>query len=214
MEKRKYVIVIIVLLTVIVVSYTVPPAKYIGTHFISELDVPLTFDGWSGKNVSEELNINAANTNFNFINESLAHQYFNSTGKSLIFILLDAGNFHHPKVCFTGAGYTIKELPDTEFVVSDRSFMAHTLFTKRGGKSFLSFYWIVIDKNIAHKWIEQKLKQLYFSMLNKSRVGLMVRMDIPTDYENIGRATTLAKRFINDLSLHVQSKYEGYLFGE
>ncbi len=214
MKKHKNIIVIVLLLAVILLSYTVPRAKYLGTDFISKLDIPFTFNGWRGKDVSEALNINAADTNFNFINESLANQYVNSTGQDLIFIILDAGNFHHPKVCFTGAGYKIKELTDTEFNLSDRSFKAHTLFTQRGGESFLSFYWIVIDKNIAHEWIEQKFKQLYFSLFNKQRVGLMIRVDIPSKEENIEGSLILAKQFIHDLTLSLKPEQADFIFGE
>jgi EpsI family protein len=186
----------------------------VGTNFISELEVPYTFTEWQGQDVSKKLNINTADTTFNFINKALANQYINSKGERLLFIILDAGNFHHPKVCFTGAGYKIKELDDTEFHTPDRSFKAHTLFTERGSESSLSFYWIVIDKKISHAWIEQKFKQLYFSMLSKQRVGLMVRLDIPAKKDNIEEAMIMAKQFINDLSQTLQSEQAGYVFGE
>jgi hypothetical protein len=168
-----------------------------GTNFISELEVPYAFSEWQGRDVTKQLNINTADTNFNFINEAFANQYINSKGKNLLFIILDAGNFHHPKVCFTGAGYKIKELPDTEFHTPKRSFKA-----------------IVIDKKIAHEWIEQKFKQLYFSMINKKRIGLMVRLDIPAKEADIEDAMILAKQFVNDLSLTLQPEQAGYILGE
>ncbi len=214
MKKHKSIIVIIVLLVFILLSHTVPRAKYVGTDFIAKLNIPYSFQDWKGKDVSKELNINVADTNFNFINDALAHNYVNSSGQNLLFIILDAGNFHHPKVCFTGAGYKIKELSDTEFVLPDRTFNSHTLFTERNHESFLSFYWIVIDKNIAHKWIEQKFKQLYFSMLNKKRVGLMVRIDIPTKKDDIDISLNLAKQFVNSLALELPPEQADYIFGE
>ncbi len=214
MQKNKNIIVIIILLLVILVSYTVPRAKYIGTNFISNLEVPFTFFDWKGKDVSETLNVSAANTNFNFINEALAYQYVNSYRQNLIFIILDAGNFHHPKVCFTGAGYKIKELTDTEFNFSGQTLKAHTLFTTRDNINSLSFYWIVIDRNVAHEWIEQKYKQLFHSLFNKKRVGLMVRIDIPTKEDNIEEAMVTAKKFVNDLSQSLQPGQASYIFGE
>ena len=214
MQKYKNIIIIILLSLVIVASYTVPRAKYIGTNFISKLEIPFKFNGWHGRDVSEALNINAANINFNFINDAVAHQYTNSSGQSLIFIVLDAGNFHHPKVCFTGAGYKIKELVDTEFHIAGQSFKAHTLFTERGNESFLSFYWIVIDKQIAHQWIEQKLKQLYYSLFNKKRVGLMIRFDIPAKEDSIDDAMLIARQFVKDFSGKLSSDNADYIFGE
>jgi EpsI family protein len=212
-DKVKTFTVLILLSLTMLLSFAFPRTKYVGTNFISELEIPYTFTEWQGQDVTKKLNINTANTNFNFINEAVANQYINSKGESLLFIILDAGNFHHPKVCFTGAGYKIKELDDTEFHTPDRSFKAHTLFTERGNESSLSFYWIVIDKKVAHAWIEQKFKQLYFSMLNKQRVGLMVRLDVPAKEDNIEEAMLLAKRFVSDLGQTLKPEQAGYIWG-
>lgn len=189
-------------------------ARYVGTNFISKLGIPLDFDGWRGKDITSSLNINYEETQFNFINDALGREFVNVTGQPLIFIVLDAGNFHHPKVCFTAAGYEIQELDDTEFRTTDRSFNVHTLFTKRAGGSFLSFYWIVIDKDIAHEWIEQKVKQLYFSILNKKRIGLMVRIDIPAKEDQIESAMNLARDFIVDISNSIPPGDAEYIFGK
>ena len=211
---NKSIVVLLLLIATLILRYSMPQAKYVGTNFISSIEVPLSFRGWQGKDVTKELNINIEESQFNFINDAMANAYVNANGSNLLFIVLDAGNFHHPKVCFTGAGYEIKDLEDTEFSLPGYTFKAHTLFTEREGKSSLSFYWIVIDKNIAHEWIEQKFKQLYFSILNKKRVGLMVRLDIPAQEEDIEAAIILAKRFINDLNLSMQAEQADYIFGE
>ena len=213
MLKLKYIIVIVLLLTVIIVSYSVPKAKYVGTNFIPELNIPFTFSTWQGKDVSQSLNINAANTNFNFINNGLAYSYVNHSGQNLLFIVLDAGNFHHPKVCFTGAGYKIRELPDSDFHIPSRNLKAHTLYTEKENASFLSLYWIVIDKNLAHDWIEQKFKQFYYSLFNKQRIGLMIRIDIPVTEDTIKAASMTAKQFIGDLSVALKPKDADYILG-
>lgn len=197
-----------------VLSFAFPKAKYTGTNFISQLDIPYKFNEWVGKDVTSELNIQAENDRYSFVGDVLAYEYVNKQGKNLLFIILDAGNFHHPKVCFTSSGFKLKELNDTEFNALNRTFKAHTLYAQRGKESFLIFYWIVIDKNIAHEWIEQKVRQLYFSMFNKKRVGLMIRIDIPTREENIKDALALAKHFINDLSEILKKEQLDYIFGE
>lgn len=214
MIKNKNIVVVIILLMTIIIIYYLPQAKYVGTNFISGMDVPLTIAAWQGTDVSNTLNINTANADFNFINQALAHNYVNIGGQSLLLIVLDAGNFHHPKVCFTGAGYNIKELPDSEFQLAERSLKAHTLFIERGKDSFLSFYWIVIDKSVAHEWIEQKFKQLFYSLFNKKRIGLMIRMDIPAKEENISNATIMAKQFVNDLSHNLKPEEADYILGK
>lgn len=214
MKINKHFIVVIILLMTILVTHSIPQAKYVGTNFISGMDVPLTIAAWQGTDVSKALNINTANADFNFIDQALAHNYVNRGGQSLLLIILDAGNFHHPKVCFTGAGYNIRELPDSEFQLSERSLKAHRLFIERGKDSFLSFYWIVIDKSVAHEWIEQKFKQLFYSLFNKKRIGLMIRMDIPAKEKDINNASIMAKEFVNDLRLSLKPEEADYILGK
>ncbi len=214
MKSKKFLVVITSLILSILISYSLPRAKYTGTGFISELSIPKALSGWAGRDVTKEVGLNTNSTAYDFVSEALAYQYVNADGKNLLFIILDAGNFHHPKVCFTGAGFKIKELADTEFHLSGHTLKTHTLFTERGRDNFLSFYWIVIDKNIAHEWIEQKLKQLFFSLFGKQRVGLMVRIDIPAKEEDIEEATRLAKYFINDLDRVLLPEQADYIFGE
>jgi EpsI family protein len=214
MKLSKTLIIIVILICTILISFLLPKAKYTGTGFISKLQMPDQFSEWKGRDISEEVGLRLNSEAFNFISEALAYQYVNRKGETLLFIILDAGNFHHPKVCFTGAGYKIKDLPATRFDLTGRSIIAHTLHTRRGKNRFLSFYWIIIDKNIAHQWIEQKLKQLFFSLFGKKRVGLMVRIDIPAGEHDIEKATTLAKNFLNDLSQSLKTDQAEYIFGE
>lgn len=213
-QNYKSILVILLLLLTIGSIYAIPQVQYRGKNFITSIKFPLIFAGWNGRDVTDSLNINIQEARFNFINDAVAREYFDSRGNNLIFIVLDAGNFHNPKVCFTSSGYEIEELNKTEFVVSNRTINAHTLYTKRDGHKSLSFYWIVIDKKIANEWIEQKLKQLYFSMLNKEMVGLMVRLDIPLEGKSTEDALILAKQFVNDLNQSLQPNDVDYIFGQ
>ncbi|MBI4681485.1 MAG: EpsI family protein [Nitrospirae bacterium] len=214
MKSKKHLIVIILLMVAILLGYSLPKAKYTGTGFISRLRIPEIMSGWMGKDVTKDVGLSVRSTEYDFVSEALAYNYVNKEGKNLLFIVLDAGNFHHPKVCFTGAGFKIKELADTEFQLPNRALKSHTLFTERGKDNFLSFYWIVIDKNVAHEWIEQKSKQLIFSLFGSKRVGLMVRVDVPAKVEDIDDATDLAKQFINELSVVLPPDQADYIFGE
>ncbi len=214
MKPVKFWIVIILLLSSIILSFAFPKAKYAGTGFISKLKIPYTISEWQGKDITENLGLNVEDDINKFISGALVYEYVNRDRKNLLFIILDAGNFHHPNVCFTSSGFTIKELKDTEFNTLNSTFKAHTLYIEKGGESFLSFYWISIDKKIAHEWIEQKIKQLYFSLVNKKRVGLMARIDIPTKEDNIKDAIILAKQFVNDLSQALPPEEADYIFGK
>jgi EpsI family protein len=214
MNYKKSVVVIILISLAILISYSSPRAKYKGTGFITDLKVPKTISEWTGRDISEIVFESEDPQAFDFISESLAHQYANKAGQNLLFIILDAANFHHPKVCFTEAGFKIRELPDTTFSLPNRTLKAHTLFTEQGRDTYLSFYWIVIDKNVVHEWIEQKFKQLFFSLFGKQRVGLMVRIDIPVKEDEIGDAMLIAKQFVGDLDSSLNSEQFDYILGK
>ena len=92
MNKAKFISVILILLVAITLSNVFSKAKYVGTDFISNLEIPDSFSGWHGKDVSNALNINSKNATFDFISDARAYQYLNKDGRSLLFILLDASN--------------------------------------------------------------------------------------------------------------------------
>ena len=213
MKPVRFWIVIILFLSSIILSFAFPKAKYVGTGFISKLKIPYTISEWQGKDITENLDLNVEDDRYKFISGALAYEYVNKDGMNLLLLILDAGNFHHPHVCYTSSGFTVKELKDTEFHTLNSTFKANTLYIEKGGESFLSFYWISIDKKIAHEWMEQKLKQLYFSLFNKRRVGLMVRLDIPIREDNIEDALSLSKEFISNLSQTLPPEQADYIFG-
>ncbi len=213
MNNNKKIITIIILSVTLIMIHAFPKAQYVGTDFISRLDVPLELFDWEGQDISYQVIASLDKHPDKFSNTALAYQYKNKEQRNLVFIILDAGNFHYPNGCFIGAGYDITDLQDTEFRINSRSLKAHTLLTEKNNEKSLSFYWIIIDKNIADKWINQKLKQLYFSLLNKERVGLMVRIDIPTGDVNIEETIQLAQKFINHLSQSLPSEQADYIFG-
>ena len=206
-------IVLILLLCSVVISYSVPRANYVGSDIISEIDVPLKINNWQGTDVSDQLELDISYDTNKFISETKIIQYVNNQGDKLNFIVLDAGNFHHPNVCFTAAGYEIKELDDTEFTLSGRTIRTKTLYTEKDQETAVSLYWIIIDKKITYNWVEQKIKQLYFSMFNKERIGLMVRFDVTIDSENTDKAINTAKQFIHDLNQSLLPERAEYLFG-
>ncbi len=214
MNKIKFFIVILLISSTLIVSHAIPKPRYVGTGFISSLKIPDSVGEWHGKNVSSALKLDFDNDLNKFISEVLVYQYVNREGNKLNFIVLDAGNFHHPNVCFTAAGFALKERDDSELNIFDRTLKVHTVYTEKGQERYLSMYWIVIDKKITHEWIEQKIKQLYFSLFNRQRIGLMVRIDIPADESNADTAKETAQKFITALSLGIPHEKAEYLFGE
>jgi len=213
--KLKSWIVIMLLLFAIALSFTLPRIRYVGTNFVSQLKMPLIIKDWKGEDVSTKLNINYNDDRYNFLGKARAYEYSNKNGRKLFFIILDAGNFHYPNICFTSSGFKIRELKKTEFNnTKGYTFKSHTLYTEKGQENLLVFYWISIDKKIVPEWAEQKLKQLYFSLFNKKRVGLMIRIDIPIKKNDIEDGLSLAKQFIDDLIQTIPPEQAEYIFGQ
>ena len=209
--NKKGWITIALLLFAIIYCFGFPKAKkYEGLNILSELKIPLEINGWQGKDVEQEWNIE--DEAYSFISQAMDREYVNMDGKNLFLLVLDAGNFHNPKVCSNSSGFKVGELNDLEFHVLNRTFRAHSLYAEKDADGFLIIYWICIDKNIVD-WTGQKIKQLWFSLINKKRAGLMIRLDIPTEEGNVEDALRLAKEFITDFGQAIPPDQASYIFG-
>lgn len=208
---KKQIITITILICAITVSFGLPKVKYKSPQILPKLTIPYKMSGWLGKNIANE--INPDDKRYNFIGEVFARVYFNKYGEKLLFLILDAGNFHNPKVCFGSSGFALKELPNLRLKVLGRDFNARVLYAQKGHEGQLLIYWICIDKKLVD-WTEQKIKQLWYSMFNKERVGLMVRLDIPAHEETLDSSLKLAREFISDISSKIPSEQADYIFGK
>jgi EpsI family protein len=190
--------------------------KYVGTDYVEKLHLPGKVSSWEGKDVSDALNINLGSDLYAFLNKYIAYQYTSRGGRSLMLTVLDAANFHFPNVCLTMSGFDIKELNKVSFDAAGRKVPATLLYADKQSRNqtYLIVYWIVIDKKIVPNWVEQKLKQLYFSLFNVERVGLMVRLDIPIGRNGVKSGLQLAEEFVSELSAAIPRNDADYLFGE
>ena len=210
-DKRSITIIAILILG-LAVNYGLPKAKYSSPKMLSKIEIPMRIYSWIGKDVSKELNLN--DQRYSFISDALARTYSNKYGGNLLLIILDAGNFHHPKVCFSGAGYTAREAEDIEFTVkSGLKFKAKAVFFEKRDASCLVIYWLCINKEVTN-WTGQKIKELWYSIVGKKKTGLMVRLDIPVNRDNIKSAIKTAKEFVDDLSRNIPPDQSEYLFGK
>lgn len=152
---------------------------------------------------------------YNFISRIFARQYENKNApaQKVFLVVLDAGNFHYPKVCFRGVGFTPEELPSRELNIGTGKLNVHLLLNKKGKEEYLSIYWICIDKKIIPTWAQQKARQLFYSLFNKERTGLMVRADIPVVGDDIGKTVGVAQGFLNEIYEESSTEYREYVFG-
>ncbi|MBI5417740.1 exosortase-associated EpsI family protein [Candidatus Poribacteria bacterium] len=211
-KSRKIWLVIAVLACSIIYSFLFPKEKYVSEKILSKLNIPLVISNWYGKDISKD--INTQDMRYNFISEVFARTYVSSAREALLFLILDAGNFHNPKVCFGSSGYKIKEISDIKLnYASQKNINAHAIYVDRGTESYLIVYWICINKEISD-WNEQKVKELWYSLFNKKKSGLMVRFDIPTKEYNIENAIKSAEKFMLELRKNITEEQAEYLFGK
>ena len=111
MKTRIYITTFLLLAT-IMVSFGLPKPKYVSPNILGKLDIPYSLSDWRSEDAGQTINQQKGDDRYNFISEIFARIYGTNHRESLLFIVLDAGNFHHPKVCFGSSGYQIKELAD------------------------------------------------------------------------------------------------------
>jgi len=194
--------------------YFVPRAKYMGKAVTAKImdSIPLNAGSWSGKDVGD-MGDDLEDDVYNFLSRVFARYYVNAAdiNEKAFLIVLDAGNFHYPKVCFEGAGFASEELPGRELDLPGGKVKAHIMLNEKKDEKLLSIYWICIDKKIVPTWAGQKLKQLYYSLFNKERVGLMVRVDIHMD--DMEESIKIGEKFLGSIYEAIPSESRDYIFG-
>lgn len=197
-------------------SFAVPKhAEYTGSSFITSLVMPDTFAEWKGDDLSETLRGNLQGAEYKFISEALAYKYTDKDNKGLLFMIINSRDFHYPNGCFRGSGYKVTEMNNTGLDASGRDVDAHTFIAEHRGKGAktLILYWIVIDSKPVTNWAEQKMKQLYFSLFDMNNVGLLVRLDIPVEGDNVQGGLALAQKLVDDLSGVLSVGEADHIFG-
>lgn len=211
MNKNRPLAIMIILTLAICICFYLPKVKYTSVKIVSKLNIPERMYDWRSQDFSGKLNKD--DLRYNFISDIFARLYANRYHEHLLLLILDAGNFHNPKICFGASGYKIRELENLKINLDDKNFNAHALYMQKGEEGMLLIYWICIDKKVVD-WTEQKWKELWYSLFNKKRAGLMIRLDIPTRPDNVENSLKLARNFIKDLSLKVSPQDAEYLFAK
>jgi EpsI family protein len=197
-----------------VISFALPKWKYKGADTLSKVSIPYSMTGWQSADVSGSMRSKMKDQEvYNFVGDVFARVYRNFLGEQLLFLVLDAGNFHNPKVCYGSSGYMITELDDIELEANGRKFKAHALSMEKDGEGLTMVYWICIDKKIVG-WTEQKFIELWASIMQKRKAGLMVRLDIPTRKDGTDTSLRLARDFVKDLSRSLSPGQSEYIFGK
>ncbi len=209
--KIRTLLVILVLAATIVVNFALPKPKYQSTDILSKLDVPMRFKSWIGKDVSDQINPN--DMRYNFISRLFVRAYVNRYRQGLTFVLLDAGNFHNPRVCYTASGFTYTEVPPKTIRVGEKTIQPNVAYFEKQGQGLLIVYWISINKRIVD-WKEQKFIEFWYTLTQQKKTGLMVRMEIPAQPDTLDIALKVAEDFMGSLAESVSQEDKEYLLGK
>jgi len=211
---KKNIFVIILLVAAMAIAFALPKPKYQSINILSTLKLSETITGWQSRDFSDNVKSKMSDADvYNFIGDVFARVYRNFLGEELLMLILDAGNFHNPKVCYGSSGYRITELEDIELAAGVKNFKAHVLYMEKGNEGLVMVYWICIEKKIVG-WTGQKILELWSSLVQKKKAGLMVRLDIPTRKGNTETPLERAKYFVRDLSRNLTAEQSEYLFGK
>jgi EpsI family protein len=210
-QRKKPLIIVFLLVIAFCLAYGSPRPKYQSTDILKTIILPDKMGFWRGEDVKQQVNL--GQNQYFFIDDIKTKKYVNNQGMTIYFTLLDAGNFHHPRICFNSAGYTAQDLPDTNFETPNAKFQSPTLFFKKKNEDVLVIYWLCINKQRVD-WTGQKLKEFWFSLRGIKRTGFTVRLDIPVTEENIKPAIISAQDLVKNLSRTMPKTQADYIFGE
>ena len=224
----KAVRVILFVLITALVAFGLPKPKYQSLDVIKDIAVPMQVGPWAGRDVKTDIQL--MDSKYNFIKSLFLREYRHPTGQVIYLYLLDAGNFHNPKVCLTMAGFSMEDLEDIELrpvvpgadaagtgapgqiTAAQVPFKAKTAMITKGEANFLVSYWITINGKRVD-WTEQKVKEFFFSLVGAKKAGLMVRIDTPVTKELIPLARQGIQDFTSRLSAVLQPKDRQLIFG-
>jgi EpsI family protein len=216
MKNLKFYITSLILVMTILISFALPRQKYQGTSILQNINIPLTLsDQWQSVDYSMNLST-TKDDRFNFLSGAFARIYGTREGRSLLLLILDAGNFHHPQLCYGSSGFKIKELDETALQTQNKTLRVKTFVAQKNaqnGEAIVVMFWMVINKEQVD-WTEQKLTQLWHSLFNKKQVGLMTRLDIPVSNGQIDQAIEYGQRFIRDLGGAMPTEKQEWIFGK
>jgi hypothetical protein len=225
MGKVKGLIIIAIILISIVASFGLPKIKYQSFDIINHLNIPLLMGNWSGKELpNNEKDIKR----WDFINKAKQYHYYKTygpylyhyysflrkDGTQIYFSLLNAGNFHDPKTCYTGIGYKPRyEGKHNVILAKNTALQFDSWLMLKKNSDLLTTYWMCIDgKKVS--WLELKLNELICSLTNKKSVNLLTRIDVPANPGNTDNALAVTKDFIRNLYGTLDKNERVYIFGK
>ena len=211
MSRHKPLFVLLLATITIILAYGSPRIKYQGTGILENITLPAAAGDWNGEDVRQEMNL--GQDRYFYIHGVKTKKYTNAKGDVVYFTVMEAGNFHHPRTCFSSSGYEGADMADTALETSGGNFQVSTLFFKKKGEELIVMYWICLNKERVD-WTRQKIKEFWYSLVGGGKAGLCMRLDIPASQDNFRPALSAAQNFIKTISASIPSETAQYLFGK
>jgi len=212
----KFTVSMAIILVAVCIVYFTPKAKHQSSRkeVLSVMgSIPDAFGRWRGRNIDVE--IDREQPVYNFLSKALSKFYYDLylPDKGVFFVLLDAGNFHYPKICMMGGGMKTTDLPQRTIDVQGNKIPLYLILAEGEQSTSLITYWICIDKHLVTRWSEQKIRQLFYTMFNKKSTGFMIRADIICPDGDIDKGVQYVEKFFNDMYKDLPDETREYLFG-
>lgn len=212
MNKRSAVVVIVFLLVTIGFSFGLPKPRYESLDVIKTLAIPYQVGAWQGRDVQHDLQL--MDDKYNFIKALFLREYRHPSGQRLYLYLLDAGNFHNPKVCLNSAGFTIKDMDDVRIQrPNGTGFNAQSIYIGRQGQGQLVTFWITINGERVD-WLRQKASEFWFSLIGRKKAGLMVRIDSPVPEKILPLGVEGIQNFTSALGAALSESDRNFVLGK
>ena len=138
----------------------------------------------------------------------------NKDGGEVFLSLLNAGNFHNPKICYTGIGYKPRYEGEYNIILGKKTalrFDSYLMLKKNN--NLLTTYWMCIDGKRVN-WMEQKVSELICSLTGKKTINILARIDVHTNPGNTDKALAVTKDFIRALYEKLDKNKTAYIFGK
>ena len=225
MGKVKALIIIAIISISILASFGLPKIKYQSFDIIKHLEIPLLIGKWTGKELPND---EKDAKKWDFINKSKQYHYYKlygpylynyysfskRDGTQIYFSLLNAGNFHNPKNCYTGIGYKPRYEGKHNIIMGKNTlYQFDSYLMLKKNSDLLTTYWMCVDGKRVN-WLELKLNELICSLTNKESINLLIRIDVPTNRSNTDNALAITKGFIRDLYRTLDKNKLVYIFGK
>ena len=214
-SKIKFFLVLFLLGGTLALAYTGKVRKLNAQSRINLEAIPARLGPWKMVQAQQDRGIMKK---WEFFNELLMRTYQDPQGR-IVWLAISYGadqrqafSLHLPEGCYQAAGYDV-EVVGREAVFEGGAPLVRLVGRFRGRTEPVS-YWIVLDGRVVASHLERKIKQLYYTLVQKPAYGVLVRVSSPAAEGRIEQAYALQDDFIRNLAGNLPPQLRKILFGD